>query len=82
MDFITSLPKNFNQNKSIMVVVDKLSKESHFIIVKSTYKYVNIVDIFMKEFFRLHDVPKVIISHRDVKFTRNFLKPLFRGLGT
>ena len=35
----------------------------------------------MKEIFRLHGVPKVIISDRDVKFTMNFWKTLFKGLG-
>ena len=65
-----------------MVVVDKLSKATHFIIVKSTYKVANITNIFMKEIFRLHHVPKVIISDRDVKFTMNFWKALFKGLGT
>ena len=34
-DFITGLPKNQKQNDSIMVVVDKLSKETHFIPVKN-----------------------------------------------
>ena len=53
-----------------------------FIPVKSTYKVVNIAYIFMKEIFRLHYVPKVIVSDRDVKFTGNFWKALFKGLGT
>ena len=82
MDFITGLPQNFRQHDSIMVVVDKLNKASHFIPVKYTYKHVNIAYIFMKEIFRLHGVPKVIISDRDVKFTGNFWKTLFKGLGT
>jgi hypothetical protein len=42
MDFITGLPRSSKQNDSIMVVVDKLSKETHFIPVKSTYKAINI----------------------------------------
>ena len=48
LDFIIGLPKNHKQNDSIMVVVKKLSKESHFIPIKTTYKVANIVDIFMK----------------------------------
>ena len=55
-----------------MVVVDNLSKATHFIVVKYTYKDVNIAYIFVKEIFRLHGVPKVIISYRDVNFTWNF----------
>ena len=36
----------------------------------------------MKQFFRLHGIPKVIISDRDSKFTGNFQKSLFKGLDT
>ena len=45
------MPRNQNQNDSIMVVVDKLSKTAHFIPVKTTYKATNIADIFLKRFF-------------------------------
>ena len=38
MDFIIGLPMTWRQHDSIMVVVDKLTKEAHFILVKSTYK--------------------------------------------
>jgi hypothetical protein len=38
MDFITGLPKTVRQHDAIMVVVDKLSKVTHFIPIKSTYK--------------------------------------------
>ena len=62
-----------------MVVVDKLSKEANFIPVKTTYKDANIADIFMKQIFLLHGIPKVIISDRDPKFTGNFWKSLFKA---
>ena len=63
-----------------MVVVNKLSKATHFIPIKYTYKVVNIADIFMKDIFRLHGVPEVIVSDRDTKFTENFQKALFKDL--
>ena len=69
MDFITDLPKSKKQNDSIFSMIDKLSKETHFIPVNFTYKAVNIVDIFLKEIFILHGIPKEIILNRDVKFT-------------
>ena len=72
MDFITYLPKNFKQHDSIMVIVYMLSKDSHFIPIKYTYKSVKIAYIFMKDIFRLHGVPKVIVADRDTKFTGNF----------
>eukprot|EP00253_Pinus_taeda_P004696 PITA_04696 len=82
MDFITGLPRTKKNNDSIMVVVDKLSKAAHFIPVQSTYKAVQISHIFMQNVFKLHGLPKVIISDRDVKFTSAFWRTLFAELGT
>ena len=65
-----------------MVVVDKLSKAAHFIPIKTTYKAANIADIFLKQIFRLHGIPKVIISDKDPKFIGNFQKSLFKVLNT
>ena len=82
MNFITGLPKTQKHNDSIMVVVDKLSKSSHFISVKSTFKAINIVEIFMRETFRLHGIPKMLILDRDVKFTSAFWRELFARINT
>ena len=68
--------------KTLWVVVDKLSKVAHFIHVKYMYKDVNIEDIFMKEIFRMHGVPKVIALDRDTKFIGKLWKSLFKFLGT
>eukprot|EP00253_Pinus_taeda_P022179 PITA_22179 len=82
MDFITGLPKTKRNNDSIMVVVDKLSKAAHFIPVQSMYKAVQIAHVFMQNVFKLHGLPKTIISDRDVKFTSAFWRTLFAELGT
>eukprot|EP00253_Pinus_taeda_P009116 PITA_09116 len=82
IDFITELPKAKKNNDSIMVVVDKLSKATHFIYVQSTYRAAQIAHIFMQNVFRLHGLPKTIISDRDVKFTSAFWRTLFVELGT
>ena len=70
------------QHDSIMVVVDNLTKASHFILVKSTYKADAIAKIFMKEIFRLHGFSKAIVFDSDLKFTSNFWKGVFAYLGT
>jgi hypothetical protein len=74
MDFIIGLPKTIKQHDAIMVVVDKLSKATHFIPIKSTFKAIDVANIFIKEIFRLHGLPKTIISDRDAKFTSSFWK--------
>jgi hypothetical protein len=50
---------------SIMVVVDKLNKTTHFIPVKTIHKETHIAEIYMKEVASLHGVPKEIVSDRD-----------------
>jgi hypothetical protein len=82
IDFITGLPKSTKQNDAIKVMVDKLSKSSHFVHVKSTCKTVDIANIFIKEIFRLHGMPKEIVSDQDTKFTSIFWKSLMVGFET
>jgi hypothetical protein len=65
-----------------MALMDKLSKSAHFIPVKSTFKAINIAEIFMKEIFRLHGIPKMVILDRDIKFTSTFWKELFARINT
>ena len=82
MDFITGLPTWTKQNDTIMVVVDKLSKSSHFIPFKLTCKEIDITNVFLKEIFKLHGMSKEIVFDRDTKFTSNFWKSLIAGLET
>jgi hypothetical protein len=72
MDFIIGLPRTNKQHDSIMVVVDKLKKATHFVPMKTMHTSTNIVEIFMKEIARLHGIPREIVSNRDTKFTSNF----------
>ena len=63
-------------------MVDKITKSSHFIPLKTNHKASNVVDIYMREVARLHGIPKTIVSDRDPKFTSKFWKGLFKGFGT
>jgi hypothetical protein len=71
MDFITKFPRTKKQHDSVVVVVDKLTKVAHFILVKLTHKAVNIVDVYMKEIARLHGIPKTIVQNTRI-FVRIF----------
>jgi hypothetical protein len=82
VDFITGLPKTNKHHDSIMVVVDKLTKPTHFILLKNTHNAANVVDIYMWEVARLHGIPKTIVFDRDPKFTSKFWKELFEGFIT
>jgi hypothetical protein len=47
MDFITRLPRTGKHHDSIMVVVENLTKDAHFIPLKTTHKETDVADIFM-----------------------------------
>ena len=65
-----------------MVVVDRSTKVAHFNLVKTTYSASDVAHVFIRDIVRLHGVPKKIVFDRDAKFTCNFYKEFFAGLGT
>lgn len=56
MHFIVGLPKSKGFD-AVPVIVDKLSKYGHFILLRHTYIARSIVEIFVKEIIRLDGVP-------------------------
>jgi hypothetical protein len=62
-----------------MVVVENITKVSHFISLKTTHKAKYVVDTFMMEVSQLHIIPKTIVFDRDPKFTSNVSQGLFKG---
>ncbi|GAU17006.1 hypothetical protein TSUD_37640 [Trifolium subterraneum] len=81
IDFITGLPKSRGFD-AILVVVDRLSKYSHFILLKHPYNAKTIAEVFVKEVVRLHGIPHSIVSDRDPLFVSNFWLELFKLQGT
>ncbi|MCO5605843.1 hypothetical protein L7F22_060027 [Adiantum nelumboides] len=81
MDFVTGLPTVAGYD-SVYVVVDMLTTVAHLIPVKTTYTASDINRVFIKEIFRLHGLPKRIISDRDTKFTSKFWTSLFQAIGS
>jgi hypothetical protein len=81
MDFITGLPKVQGKD-CIFVVVDKLTKFAHFFAIATDYSASQVADLFFREIFRLHGLPKTIVSDKDSKFISIFWQELFRLVGT
>ena len=81
MDFIESLPLSEGAD-TILVVVDRLTKLSHFIPLKHPFSAVEVAKLFLTHVFRLHGLPEVIVSDRDKLFTSLFWQELFRLVGT
>ena len=80
MDFVVGLPGR--KHDSVWVVVDRLTKSTHFLPVRTGYSLDKVVEIYIREIIRLHGIPISIISDRDPRFTSRFWGKLQEALGT
>lgn len=79
MDFIEGLLKS-NRKEVILVVVDRLTKYAHFIPLSHPYITETVVGLFMENVYKLHGLPKSIVSDRDKVFTSKFWHTLFKKM--
>jgi hypothetical protein len=82
MDFIVGLPRTPIGYDSIWVIVDRLTKVAHFILVRTNYTGAKREELYMTQIVCLHGVPKKIVSDRGSKFTSRFWKKLHESLDT
>eukprot|EP00975_Prorocentrum_lima_P043412 9115515-Prorocentrum_lima.AAC.1 len=82
MDFICGLPMSDGGNDRILVVMDRLSRMCHLIPCNTHLTAVQCVDLFMKEIYRLHGMPRVIITDQDPLWLSGFWKSFFDILDT
>lgn len=82
MDLITQLPCSKNGHTAIAVFVDKLSKMVHFQPCATDSGALAFANHMVTAVFRLHGIPKTIISDRDPRFVSKFWEEVCRLLGT
>ena len=82
MDFVTGLPWTERQHDAIWVIVDRLTKSSHFLPVNVEDSLEKLAQLYVDEIVRLHGVPISIVSDRDPRFTSRFWPSLQTALGT
>jgi hypothetical protein len=64
MDFIVSLPHSQKGHDSILVIVDRLTKVVHFVLVKIAYTADKLANLYIDNILCLHGAPKTIVSDR------------------
>ena len=81
MDFVEGLPKSKGKFV-IMVVVEQMTKYSHFLPLAHPYSAETVAQLFYEQVFRLHGLPQSIVCDRDPIFTSHFWTELFKLQGT
>jgi hypothetical protein len=77
LDFIEGLPSSENYN-TILVVVDKFTKYGHFLALSHPFTALKVAQLFFSQIYKLHGLPRMIISDRDRIFTSTLWQELFR----
>ena len=78
---MVGLPVIGRKHDSVWVVVDRLTKSAHFLLVRTDYSLNKLVELYIREIVRLHGILISIISDRDPRFTSRFWGKLQEALG-
>ena len=82
MDFVTHLPRTQQKYDAVWVIVNRLTKSAHFLVVRMTFALERFYRLYIQEIVRLHGVPVSIMSDRDPRFTAHFWKSFQKAMGT
>jgi hypothetical protein len=82
MDFIVGLPRTTKGFDSIWVIVDRLTKIPHFLLVKVKYPIFTYAELYIAHILSLHWIPKTIVSNRGPQFVSKFWEELHKSLST
>ena len=76
MDFVVGLPRMAKGYDSIWVIVDRLIKSAHFLLVDTRYSTKKYAKLYFDQIVTLHGVPLTIVSDRGSIFISRFSKQL------
>lgn len=63
------LPQTKGKKEAIWVIVDRLAKLAHFLVIKKTDSAKTLAQKYLDTVMKFHEVPISIVSDRDLKFT-------------
>ena len=78
MDFVFGFPAESHTNTGIPVFVDRFSKMVDLVAVPESINASACARIFIYTVFRLHGLPRELVSDRDPRFTAEFWRSVFK----
>ncbi|GJY50240.1 putative reverse transcriptase domain-containing protein [Tanacetum coccineum] len=82
MDLITKLPRSRSRHDAIWVIIDRLTKSTHFLAIREDFNMEKLARLYIDEIMARHEVLVSIISNRDGRFTSHFWQTVQKALGT
>nr|GEU92594.1 reverse transcriptase domain-containing protein [Tanacetum cinerariifolium] len=82
MNFMTKLPRTSSGYDTIWVILDRLTKSAHFLLMHKDHKMDRLARLYLNEIVARHGVPILIISNHDSRFTSRFWQSMQEALGT
>jgi len=80
VDFVVELPLSSEHN-AVMTVVNSVSKQAHFIPTHMTVTVEEAARLFLHQVWKLHGLPKCVVSDRGPQFITRFTRELYQLLG-
>lgn len=81
MDFMCGLPRTVNNCDTIWVIVDRLAKPTHFILIQLKYPLERLSELYIEKIVNLHGIPSSIIFDKYLRFMSRFWGSLHKALG-
>ena len=76
MDFVSDFLLTQRKLDSVWVIVDRLTKSTHFLLVRLDYSMDRLAELYLSEIVQLHGILLSIVSDSDPRFTSRFWKEL------
>ena len=81
MDFVTHLQRTQSRHDVVWVIMDRLTKSTHFLAIQMTFTLEELCQLHTREIVQLHGVLVSIVSDRDPRFTTHFWKSFQKAMG-
>ena len=82
MNFVIGLPRTQACYDAIWVIMDRLTKSTHFLAIRNNFSLDKLAKLYISEIVKLHGVLISIVLDRDSRFTSRFWPKLQKALGT
>jgi hypothetical protein len=70
--FYCGFTQHIPHHDSIWVIVDRLTKTTHFLPVHTTHRAEKYAEIYIDQIVHLHGIPRTIVSDRGASFVAHF----------